>query len=254
MDLLSNTETWTFCPNIPSLAHGFYNGSHICNARLYPHLLMDFTMHHTYAMPDSTCSVIAEILGQDFMDAVPFHVTELWSLPLHPGWYNLRTPHKTFNHSAFKCERLQQLFHGHYCCVGSLGGSPPVPNPYQVMLVHTYSNQFISVSACWANSLRFVGLSIHAIKDGNQFTINQCTISIDQTSKGSHGQLPWVCSSHAIYSPVWVPVWVLMHPEDAFPGVAKRDPVAQTGVKCHQGQVACVTLKVVPVLEESTNR
>ncbi len=37
---------------------------------------------------------------------------------------------------------------------------PRILYPNQVMPIHTYSNQFISVSACWTNSLRFIGLSI----------------------------------------------------------------------------------------------
>ncbi len=85
------------------------------------------------------------------------------------------------------------------CCVGGLGCLPWVPYPYQVMLIHTYSNQFISVSACWANSLRFIGLSILAIKNSIQVTIYQCTIAIDQSSKGSLRQLPRVSFTRVHY-------------------------------------------------------
>ncbi len=73
MILFCKLETWTFCPdNFHSLS-----------------FTMD-TNKHSYAMADSTTISIHLVCGQDFPDAVPFHVTEMQDLfSTHPGECNL---------------------------------------------------------------------------------------------------------------------------------------------------------------------
>ncbi len=136
------------------------------------------------------------------------------------------------------------------CCVGSLGGSPRVPYPYQVMLVHTYSNQIISVLACCANSLRFISLTIHAIKDSIQFLIKQCTIASDQSSQSSQWQLPRVSVGCTIYS------LVTGGRTAACSGIWGHQSCMMQSVKvkwCNQSWELC-HIKVVLVHKESMNR